>query len=59
MRPALRVQLLRDNNFIEEDDIREMCEQLSNTIEDYRTINVGETSDNSANDSSGQSDFEY
>ena len=44
MRAGLRVQLLRDNNFIEEDDIRDHLETLANMIEDYRTITVGDAS---------------
>ena len=54
MRPGLRYQLLRDNNFLEEDDLRELLESLANLVEDFKTITVGQDSD-----SSDESDVEY
>lgn len=45
MRAALRIQLLRDNNFLEEDELREVIESLANTVEDFRMISVGDESD--------------
>ena len=47
MRPALRIQLLRDNNFLEEDELKEIIESLANTVEDFRMISVGDESDGS------------
>jgi hypothetical protein len=36
---------LRDNNFLEEDELREVIESLANTVEDFRMISVGDESD--------------
>jgi hypothetical protein len=44
------MQLLRDNNFLEEDELREIVESLANTVEDFRMISVGDESDESASD---------
>ena len=41
IRPALKMQLLRDNNFLEEDELKEIVENLSNLSEEYRNITVG------------------
>ena len=54
MRPALRMQLLRDNNFLEEDELKEIVESLANTVEDFRMITVGDESDD---DDSGDEDY--
>jgi hypothetical protein len=35
------MQLLRDNNFLEEDELKEIVENLSNLCEEYRNITVG------------------
>ena len=50
MRPALRIQLLRDNNYLEEDELREIVESLANSVEDFRMISVGDESDDSASE---------
>ena len=47
IRPALRIQLLRDNTFLEEDELKEIVENLANTVEDYQTISIGDDSDHS------------
>jgi hypothetical protein len=47
IRPALRVQLLRDQSFLEEDELREVVENLCNLVESYRAINVDDSDDSS------------
>jgi hypothetical protein len=59
MRPALRMQLLRDDNFLEEDDLRDLVENLANLVESFKSIAVGDDSDEDNDDDSGQSDYEY
>ena len=41
---------MRDNNFLEEDELREIVESLANTVEDFRMISVGDESDDSGSD---------
>jgi hypothetical protein len=45
MRPALRMQLLRDDNFLEEEDLRDLIESLANLVEAFKSIAVGDDSD--------------
>jgi hypothetical protein len=35
---GLRNQLLRDDNFLEEEDLRDLMENLANLVEDFRSI---------------------
>lgn len=49
------MQLLRDQSFLEEDELREVIENLANLVESYRAINIDDSSD----EESSQSDNEY
>ncbi len=46
---------MRDESFLEEDELREVVENLANLVEEYRGITVGDDS----SESSSESEAEY
>lgn len=58
IRPALKMQLLRDQDFLEEDELREVVENLANLVEDFRAITVDD-SDSEEQSSEHSDDNEY
>jgi len=51
------MQLLRDNNFIEEDELKEIVEVLSNLCEEFRNITVGQENTDSDEDMASDNDY--
>lgn len=49
--------MLRDQTFLEEDELREVVENLANLIEDFRAINVGDNSSESSSSHSDDNDY--
>ena len=48
---------MRDQAFLEEDELREVIENLANLVEDFRAINVGDDSSEESSDTSDNKDY--